>query len=45
MARYLKVATTNHSYEDCRLMCRASELNLPFESAIIEFTKLKDKLG
>lgn len=44
MADYLNVSTTNHTYEDCRLMLKAGENNLPFESALIEFTKLKEKL-
>ncbi|RNA31361.1 lysophosphatidylcholine acyltransferase 2 [Brachionus plicatilis] len=44
MANFLNVITTNHSYEDCRLMCRARELNLPLESAIIEFVQIKEKL-
>ncbi|CAF0706534.1 unnamed protein product [Brachionus calyciflorus] len=45
MARHLKVATTNHSYEDCQLMIQAKKLNLPFESAIIEFFQIKKKLN
>jgi lysophosphatidylcholine acyltransferase / lyso-PAF acetyltransferase len=44
MAEYLNVLTTNHTYEDCRLMLKARELNLPFESGLIEFEKIKDKL-
>lgn len=44
MADYLNVATTNHTYEDCRLMLKAAEHNLPFDSALIEFSKLKEKL-
>lgn len=44
MADYLQVITTNHTYEDCRLMMKAAEHNLPFESALIEFSKLKEKL-
>lgn len=44
MAGYLNVSTTNHTYEDCRLMLKARQLNLPFESGLIEFDKLKEKL-
>lgn len=44
MADYLNISTTNHTYEDCRLMLKAAEHNLPFDSALIEFSKLKEKL-
>ncbi len=40
----MNVQTTNHTYEDCRLMLKARELNLPFESGLIEFDKIKEKL-
>lgn len=45
MAEYLKVRSTFHSYEDCRLMLKARELKLPFESGLIEFEKIKAKLN
>lgn len=45
MAHHLKVPQTDHSFEDVRLMEEAKKLNLPFEIGIIEFSKLKEKLG
>lgn len=45
MSDELQVLTTNHTYEDCRLMLKAREYNLPFESGLIEFEKIKDKLN
>lgn len=45
MAEYLKVRSTFHTYEDCRLMLKARELKLPFESGLIEFEKIKEKLN
>lgn len=44
LAEYLNVPTTMHTYEDCRLMINARERKLPFESGIVEFNKLKEKL-
>lgn len=44
MADYLNVPITNHTYEDCRLMLKAAQHKLPFDSVLIEFTKLKEKL-
>jgi lysophosphatidylcholine acyltransferase/lyso-PAF acetyltransferase len=45
MSDELQVLTTNHTYEDCRLMLKAREYNLPFESGLIEFEKIKEKLN
>ena len=44
MANYLNVLTTSHTYEDARLMLKAREYKLPFESGLIEFDKIKEKL-
>lgn len=44
IADHLGVLTTYHTYEDCRLMLKARELHLPFESGLIEFEKIKEKL-
>ncbi len=43
--RYLNVPVTNHTFEDCRLMLLAKNRRLPFESGLIEFAKIKEKLG
>jgi hypothetical protein len=40
----MNVLTTFHTYEDCRLMLKARELKLPFDSGLIEFEKIKEKL-
>jgi lysophosphatidylcholine acyltransferase / lyso-PAF acetyltransferase len=45
IADFLGVLTTSHTYEDCRLMMKARELNLPLESALIEFDLIKTKLN
>ena len=39
----LGVLTTDHTFEDCRLMLEARKLNLPFEAGLIEFEKIKEK--
>jgi lysophosphatidylcholine acyltransferase/lyso-PAF acetyltransferase len=44
IAEYLNVPTTSHTYEDCLLMLNAREKKLPFESGLIEFDKLRQKL-
>lgn len=45
MARALGVPVTDHTYDDCRLMLAARKLNLPMEAGIVEFQKLRSKLG
>lgn len=45
MAEHLHVRSTFHTYEDCRLMLKARELKLPFESGLIEFERIKEKLN
>nr|XP_034975254.1 lysophosphatidylcholine acyltransferase 2 [Zootoca vivipara] len=45
MARALDVATTDHTYEDCRLMISAGQLTLPMEAGLVEFTKISKKLN
>lgn len=44
MAKQLGVTSTEHTFEDCRLMRHACKLNLPMESGLIEFAKLSRKL-
>ena len=43
--RALGVPVTDHTYEDCRLMRYATELNMPQASVLVEFQKLNKKLG
>ena len=43
--RNLGIPTTNHTYEDCRLMLLAKKNNFPYEIGLIEFSKIKEKLG
>lgn len=45
LADTLGVLSTDHTFEDCRLMRQAAELNLPMETGLVEFTKLSRKLG
>jgi len=45
MAKVLGVPTTDHTFEDSRLMRKALALNLPLESGAVEFTKMNQKLG
>ncbi|XP_018425085.1 PREDICTED: lysophosphatidylcholine acyltransferase 2 [Nanorana parkeri] len=44
MAKALGLPTTDHTYEDCRLMLTARELTLPMETGLVEFTKISKKL-
>ncbi|XP_002131598.2 lysophosphatidylcholine acyltransferase 2 [Ciona intestinalis] len=45
MADILDLPCTDHTFEDCRLMREAENLNMPMETGLIEFTKLNRKLG
>ncbi|PVD21270.1 hypothetical protein C0Q70_19441 [Pomacea canaliculata] len=45
MAECLQIPVTDHTYDDCRLMRRAEALHLPMQAGIVEFQKLKKKLG
>ncbi|KAG8511055.1 Lysophosphatidylcholine acyltransferase 2B [Galemys pyrenaicus] len=44
MANALGIPVTEHTYEDCRLMISAGNLQLPMEAGLVEFTKLSQKL-
>lgn len=44
MANALGVPVTDHTYEDCRLMISAGNLQLPMEAGLVEFTKISRKL-
>ncbi|KAM5138502.1 lysophosphatidylcholine acyltransferase 2 isoform 1-T1 [Mantella aurantiaca] len=45
MTKTLGLPTTDHTYEDCRLMLTARELTLPMEAGLVEFTKISKKLS
>lgn len=36
---------SNYTYDDCRLMTRAKQMNLPFAGHLIEMQKLRNTLG
>lgn len=44
MANALGVPVTDHTYEDCKLMISAGNLQLPMEAGLVEFTKISRKL-
>ncbi|XP_061267210.1 lysophosphatidylcholine acyltransferase 2B-like [Bos javanicus] len=44
MANALGVPVTDHTYEDCRLMISAGNLQLPMEAGLVEFTKISQNL-
>ncbi|XP_043734775.1 lysophosphatidylcholine acyltransferase 2B-like [Cervus elaphus] len=44
MANALGVPVTDHTYEDCRLMISAGNLQLPMEAGLVEFTKVSQNL-
>uniref|UniRef100_A0A7M4E4V1 Lysophosphatidylcholine acyltransferase 2 n=1 Tax=Crocodylus porosus TaxID=8502 RepID=A0A7M4E4V1_CROPO len=45
MATTLNVPTTDHTFEDCRLMISAGQLTLPMDAGLVEFTKISKKLN
>lgn len=45
MAEALGVPVADYSYDDCRLMSKAAQNNLPYESGLVEVQKLRAKLG
>jgi len=44
MADQLNVPSTDHTFEDCRLMRHAVKLGLPMNVGLIEFAKVNEKL-
>ncbi|XP_018336785.1 lysophosphatidylcholine acyltransferase isoform X1 [Agrilus planipennis] len=44
MAKALGVPTVDYTYDDCRLMARAKEMNLPCASSIAEIRKIRQRL-
>ena len=42
--RKLNLPTSDHTFEDIRLMTSGTRHSLPFNAGIVEFVKLKDRL-
>ncbi|XP_037030616.1 lysophosphatidylcholine acyltransferase isoform X3 [Bradysia coprophila] len=45
MAKALDVPTSDYTYDDCRLMTRAKELNIPNAADIVEIERLNQKIS
>ncbi|KAF5304440.1 hypothetical protein FQR65_LT07970 [Abscondita terminalis] len=45
MAKALGIPVLDYTYDDCRLMTRAKEMNLPNATALVEVQKLRHRLG
>ncbi|KAB0793140.1 hypothetical protein PPYR_12760 [Photinus pyralis] len=45
MAKALGVPVLDYTYDDCRLMTRAKEMNLPHANSLVEIQKLRRRLG
>ncbi|KAK3858301.1 hypothetical protein Pcinc_035505 [Petrolisthes cinctipes] len=45
MADALGVPVADYTYDDCRLMHKAKLKNLPYQTGLIEFQKLRQRLG
>ncbi|KAK9309301.1 hypothetical protein QLX08_001039 [Tetragonisca angustula] len=45
MAEALQIPVSDYTYDDCRIISRAHQLNIPRASTIVEAHKLRNKLG
>ncbi|GLV42288.1 Lysophosphatidylcholine acyltransferase [Carabus blaptoides fortunei] len=45
MARALGIPVSDYTYDDCRLMSKAKQMNLPHATDLVEVQKLRQKLG
>ncbi|CAH2008949.1 unnamed protein product [Acanthoscelides obtectus] len=45
MAKALGIPVTDYTYNDCKLMKKAKEMNLPLAPSLVEVRKLRNKLG
>ncbi|XP_060520331.1 lysophosphatidylcholine acyltransferase isoform X2 [Cylas formicarius] len=45
MAKALGIPVVDYSYNDCKLMTKAKEMNLPLATSLVEVRKLRRKLG
>ncbi|KAJ8909590.1 hypothetical protein NQ315_005907 [Exocentrus adspersus] len=45
MAKALNIPVVDYTYDDCKLLTKAKELNLPYASSLVEVIKLRRKLG
>lgn len=43
--RALGIPVSDYTYDDCRLMNRAKQMNLPYATDLVEVQKLRQKLG
>lgn len=43
--RALGVPVIDYTYDDCKLMTKAKEMNLPYASQLVEVRKLRNRLG
>nr|CAD7268456.1 unnamed protein product [Timema shepardi] len=45
MAKALGIPVSDYTYDDCRLMTRAKQMNLPCAPCLVEVHRLRTKLG
>lgn len=43
--RALQIPVSDYTYDDCRIISKAHQLNIPRASIIVEAHKLRNKLG
>lgn len=43
--RALKLPTSDYTYNDCKLMAKARQMNIPHVTEIVEIYKLREKIG
>lgn len=43
--RALQIPVSDYTYDDCRIISKAHQLNIPRASTIVEAHKLRNKLG
>ncbi|XP_035678837.1 lysophosphatidylcholine acyltransferase 2-like isoform X1 [Branchiostoma floridae] len=45
IAAVLNLPTTDHTFDDCMLMVAAGKSDMPMDAGLVEFQKLREKLG
>ncbi|XP_066290318.1 lysophosphatidylcholine acyltransferase 2-like isoform X2 [Branchiostoma lanceolatum] len=45
IAAVLNIPTTDHTFDDCMLMVAAGKSDMPMDAGLVEFQKLREKLG
>lgn len=43
--RALNVPTSDYTYNDCKLMAKARQMNIPHVTEIVEIYKLRERIG